>query len=155
MSVKSREPWFYTLDTSVLVKTFLLDEELVEEANAVLDAFGEGRCLLVMPVIAQYEASSTILKAVRERQISDEAARVALETLFDLRIPVVGDLNETRDMVLRAYPVAREIGGNIYKAIFLVLSATVGAPLITADRELFDASRGTFDVIWLGDFELS
>jgi predicted nucleic acid-binding protein len=152
--VKNREPGLYTLDTSVLTKLFLDDQALAAEAREVFEGFSEGRFLLVVPIIAQYETAATILREARERQISDAWARASLESLFDLGVPVVGDVNETRDIVLRAYPVARELGRSIYQAAFLVLSASLNAPLITADREFFEAVQDVFRVIWLGDLQL-
>jgi predicted nucleic acid-binding protein len=152
--VKNREPTLYTLDTSVITKTLLLDDELIDQTRDLVSAFGRSELFLVVPLIAQYETASTIPMAVRERQMSDQYARIALEALFDFAVPVVGDVNETRDIVLRAYPIARELACSLNQASFLVVSASLDAPLITADRDFLEAAAGSFNVIWLGELQL-
>jgi predicted nucleic acid-binding protein len=152
--VKNRDVPVYTLDTSVLTKFFLLDEEYVSAAQQLSAAFDRYEIDVAAPEVALYETASSILKAVRRGRLSDEAARVALVALFDLELQVVGGAEERRDVLLRAYPVARELGRSVYDATFLVVSATLDAPLITADRPLFEAARSNFDVIWLPNLAL-
>jgi predicted nucleic acid-binding protein len=94
---------------------------------------------------------SGILKAVRRGRLQDAAAAAALEDLFSLSLKPVSGPGETADVLLRAYSVARELDRSVYDAVFLVVSRSLSAPLITADRSLYTASSRAFDVLWLGD----
>ena len=59
----------------------------------------------------------------------------------------------TRDLVGPALALSRSEGISLYDAVYVALSDRSRAPLVTADRRLFDALAGTdHRVRWLGDF---
>ena len=131
----------------------MLDEQLVSETRRLFEAFYEGQVSLLTPPIAYYEVANSIVKAVRQRRLALDAGRFALERLFDLALEVVGA--EDAELALRAaYPVAEELNRSIYDGIFLVVSRSIGAPFVTADKPAWEAARSTFDVVYLPDLQL-
>jgi predicted nucleic acid-binding protein len=125
----------------------------VPETRSLFDAFYAGRVSLLTPPIAYYEVANSIVKAVRQRRLAQNAGRVALEGLFDLALELAGD--EDAELALRAaYPVAEQLNRSIYDGIFLVVSRAIGAPFVTADKPTWEAAGSTFDVVYLPNLRL-
>jgi predicted nucleic acid-binding protein len=106
----------------------------------------------VVPALAYYEVSSNILRASRQRRLSVDAADDALQSLFYLGLATI-DPPQT-SLIPDAYMAAREQNCGLFDAIFLVVSRSLDAPLVTADEPLFNAARGRYDVVWIADLEL-
>ena len=106
----------------------------------------------MVPAFAHYEVVSNILRASRQRRIAVEAAHEAIKSLFYLGLSVVDP--PYRAILVDAYLTASEQNCGLYDAIFLVISRSTGAPLITADRPLFNAAGGEYEVIWIEDLDL-
>jgi predicted nucleic acid-binding protein len=124
----------------------------VEETRRRFEAFSRGDIFIVVPALAYYEVSSNILRASRQRRLSADAANDALESLFYLGLAIIDP--SLTSLIPDAYVTAREQNCGLYDAIFLVVSRSIGAPLITADESLFNATRRSHDVLWIGDAEV-
>ncbi len=147
------DPPRYLLDSSVISKVFLLDEELVGETRALFEAFYSGEVSLLTPPIAYFEVANAIVKATRQHRITVEAGRRAIEQLFDLAIETVGD--EYPELAVRAdYPVAEELNRSIFDSVFLVVARAIDAPFVTADRPTWEVAKANFNVIYLTDLPI-
>ena len=134
------------IDASVAVK-WVAQEPHWEKAVALLN--GPAR-----HAPAHYLAEAcTVLwaKAQIRRELSREDAAVCVDALVG--IPV----SQTELVVLipEAWLLSAELGITIYDTLYLALALKLGAPLVTADRKLFERARGRADlaslVVWLGD----
>ena len=118
----------------------------------MFEAFSRGDVLLAVPAFAYYEVVSNILRAGRQQRLDEDAGYAAIESLFHLQLTTVDP--PVRSLMPDAYVTAREQNCGLYDAIFLVVSRSIEAPLVTADRPLFNAARGRYDVIWIADLNL-
>jgi predicted nucleic acid-binding protein len=126
----------------------------VDETRALFEAFYAGRLVLLTPELAYLEVANSIVKAVRQNRLSREAAGFAIDALFDLALEKAGDSDQLELAIREAHPIADELQRSIYDAIFLVTSRAIGVPFITADRPMWEAAGGAFDVVWLKNFEV-
>jgi predicted nucleic acid-binding protein len=101
-------PW-YLVDSSVISKVFLLDEDLVDETRALFEAFYAGRLVLLTPELAYLEVANSIVKAVRQNRLSREAAGFAIDALFDLALEKAGDSDQLELAIREAHPIAEEL----------------------------------------------
>jgi predicted nucleic acid-binding protein len=132
----------------------LLDEEFVDETLDLFDAHYSGKIELFVPAIAFLETASAILKAVRSSRLSPDSAEQAIDTIPHLQLQVFDPGSGSADLARRSYAVAQRIERSIYDASFLVVSQLLEAPLITADRRLFEAAKADYGTIWLPNMDL-
>ncbi len=146
----------FVVDSSVLTKLFLNDEDLVEEARALFEYHADNRVELIAPFPVYYEVPSAILKAMRAGRIERGYARQAIDLFVSLTLPIVTPTdNSLRDMVSESYDLAEQLSRSFYDAIFVSTAQRLDLPLLTADKRLFDAaSTVSLPVAWLGDLEL-
>lgn len=140
------------VDSSVISKVFLRDEDHVAETHNLFRAFYAGKVELLTPTIAQYEVVNSIVKATRQRRLSLDAGRVAIDQFFDLAIEFVED--DVEPVIRSAYPVSQSLDRSIYDGIFLVVSKALGAPFVTADKPTWEAAKSDFDVVFLPQLDL-
>lgn len=143
-----------TVDTSVVAKLYLDDEEFTQNALELFQRYAEGRANLVAPFLIYYELPNTILQAVYRRRLDLRRAREAIEAFFDLNLPVIGGGEATGKALLRAaVEVALQYRCSVYDAVFLMVAEALNAPLITADAKFFNSAKGrTSNIIWIGDY---
>ena len=135
-------------DANVVAKWFLGDEDLATHAIAVRDALRDGALEGVAPDHLPYEVGQTLVKAIRRGRLDSERIVPALEALSDFGLELVR-FDHLRDA---SVSLALELGVSLYDAAYLAVSEGRAAPLITADRRLFEtASAAGHDVVWLGD----
>lgn len=118
------------VDTSVAVKWFF-DEPHAEAARRLLAA----DCALHAPDFVDIELDHVLAKKRRRGEI-DAAEAAEVRGAFGglpLRRHPVGIL---RDL---AFDLACSHGRGIYDALFVALALLLDAPLVTADRRLYDA----------------
>jgi predicted nucleic acid-binding protein len=136
------------LDASVAAKWFLPDESLDREASLVRDAMLDDRIRLAAPSILWSEVAHAIIGAVRRKRWDHDEAR-SLSARFASVRPVVELAEVDPDDAVRG---ALKTGVGAYDAQYLILTARLGQPLLTADRRLLERGRDHgYDVVWLGD----
>ena len=122
------------VDASVALKWFV-GEAGSDRAVALLD----GDEPLIAPDLVVAEVCNAAWKSLRRREI-DEAqfAEVATDVAqaFQRLVPL-------ERLVRRAAALARELDHPVYDCFYLALSESEGAALVTADRRLLAACRGT------------
>lgn len=124
-------------DTSVVVKWFLTDEPLREEALGLRRAFIDGHANAIAPAHLPIELATALTKAVRRGRF-DQAqipAAVAATGAFEL---VTADI--TGDAV-GAARLAEALAIHPADALFVVTALARDALLVTADLRLLEAAR--------------
>ena len=105
---------------------------------------------MLAPALLCYEVANGLLKAERspQRGVSPQAIDAILEELSSLEIPLLQVPME------EAVSIARRYDRWAYDASYLALAERERAPLITADRRLYNAVKGRFKwIMWVEDYE--
>lgn len=135
------------VDASVGAK-LLLEEEGSAEAGAIFDgAAGARPRTLHVPDLFFAECANALRRAVQRRKMTPAEAAAEVDALAGLGV----ESTETRFLAAEALRIAVRARISVYDAVYVALSDRTGAPLVTADRELFDRLHGTrHRVRWLG-----
>jgi predicted nucleic acid-binding protein len=133
----------------VAVKWYLRDENLLAQADAMLDAVWNDSVLTTAPNLARHEVSRAITVGIRAGRITWEEGQADIQSF--LRSPVLLSTDEDW-VILDAASRAVQTGVALYDAVYLSLAENLSLQYVTADRKLFDriSSRYSF-VHWLGD----
>jgi predicted nucleic acid-binding protein len=139
------------VDASVGVKWQLDDEEHVDRADAIRDAFVQRAVALIVPVIFAVEWANAINVAIARGRFPAEEWRAALEDLEALQIPV----RHPPGLLLEAWQMARLYGRTVYDGLYLALAKVEGCEMVTGDRRLFQAVHPHLGwVCWIGDYAI-
>lgn len=139
------------IDSSVVVKWLFL-ETLNEQALAVRQDWEFSIVNLIAPDLMLVEVGNIVWKKQRLGLISEEEGTSAIADLLALEIPTV----EPRNILPRAYSLARLFDRTVYDAIYLALAEEIGARFITADLRLYNAVGLSLGFVqYLGNYNRS
>ena len=137
------------LDASVGAKWFL-EERLHKQALFIRDQIFRKEIEAVIPDIFYLELANVFRKEVRKKVIQFQEARENLEIV--MRLSLKRHVHE--ELFDIALDNALIFNISVYDAVYISLAEIYTAPLITADKELFDRCRNRFDFIkYLGDLK--
>jgi predicted nucleic acid-binding protein len=117
----------YVLDTSVAVAWYL-DEVFSPSARAWQDKLMRGKIVLLVPLLHYWEFANVLRTLVQRRELSQSLAREIYE--LHLEAP----LEKAEPDEKQVLDVAFEYGATAYDAVYIAISLSRGAPLITAER---------------------
>lgn len=139
------------VDASVVLKWYLVDEDLGEKALALMESHYHGRIALLAPELLGYELANSLVMAARRGRIPEAVVLDALEGFWSLEIELVA----ARRVSQRLPHWCRTHELTAYDASYAAVAEMENAVLITADEKLFravDGSRG--QAIRLKDLEV-
>ena len=137
------------IDSSVVVKWYLVDEDSAEDALALRSAFIEGRFRIAMPTIARYEIANALIVAHRRQRISQDQALQAVADVLTWDFAYVG----TDELIIAAVDVAQRFDCALYDAAYLALAEQMGCGFVTADRALFQKAHAQASwATWLSTY---
>jgi predicted nucleic acid-binding protein len=137
------------VDASVAVKWQLRDEEYVDKADTIKQAFLLRTVELIVPVIFTVEWANAINVAISRSRFPEAEWQEALRDLESLRIPV----KNPPEIVFEAWQIARSYSRSVYDGLYVALAKIEDCELVTGDRKLFNAVNSQLQwVRWIGDF---
>lgn len=138
----------FVIDASVLIASLLPDESYRDTALDVLSRFLADDLELFTVPLLKYEAANALWRAVKTGRVKVEDAEEAFRVFENFNIP------EKEVSGVEALKLACQYDRSAYDSAYLALSRTEQAPLITADRRLYNALRGQFSLlVWIEDFK--
>lgn len=136
------------LDTSVILKWYLLDETYGQKALDLLHKFITKELTILSPSLLEYEVINGLIIAQKRGRIKEEEILTAIEGFFDLQI----DLKDLSHFYPRSLKYCRVYNRSLYDASYLALAETEGIPLITADEGLYHTVKKDLKwVKWIGE----
>ena len=138
------------VNASVFLKWYLRDEELLEEADRLLDDWTAGHVAVVEPSHLPYEFTAAIIRATRRGRLSEAEANQAIIDFTDL-LPRMA-FAPPQPVVRGGVRLAAELGVNFFDACYLQAARMDGIPLLTADEAFYRQTAREPDVRWLGDY---
>ena len=149
MIVKDVE--IFVIDASLAVKWFFREPES-EQALRFLERFHLGEIRIVVPEMFYLETANACWKSIRRREIPVEVGMSYLDDLLDLSLETYSD-RELSDVALEN---SLRFNISVYDGAYLALAEVYVAPLVTADRALFNTCKNRFDFIeFLGDLKVN
>jgi predicted nucleic acid-binding protein len=127
------------VDVSVVAKWYLRDEQLIDQAMALLETYRAGAEALICPHFARYELANAVARAARLGRISTEDAVAAVRDFTELGI---ADETDADDRLMAAASLADRFRVSLYDALYLALADESNVRLVTADRQLCDRTAG-------------
>ena len=139
------------VDASVVLKWQLDDEEAVEQAVALRDAWLlGGKVDLFAPTLCFYEVLNGLVVAVRRGRIGEEEARRAADLLLN-KLGIIFVDPSCSDV----FAVATRFDISAYDAAYIALGEALNCDVWTGDRRLYQKLKGkTKRIKWIGDFNL-
>jgi len=134
-----------TVDTSVAVKWFF-DEPHSTQALRLRRMLQAGTHYALAPDLIYPEFANVIWKRVLFENFDPDEGRVTIETFSALPFEIVSSLA----LLGAAYQLGLRYRQSIYDALFLALSLSMDAELVTADEKFYKAVHSQFPrVCWL------
>lgn len=138
------------IDASVVLTWYLADEVHGSRGLLLLERFLSGDLTLIAPSLLEYEVMSGLVIARRRGRIHDDVILEAAEGFMGLEI----ETKTLSGFVAEAIRICRTYRRSLYDASYVALAKKENIPLITADRELYEAMKNDFrQLLWLGDLE--
>jgi predicted nucleic acid-binding protein len=133
------------IDASVAAQWYF-PERLTPHADALL----AGSCELLAPDYLYVEIAGLLARRVRLGEIDEEAAHAVLAELR--QVPF--EWTPVSALVPAALPLALRADLPLSSSLYLALAMRADCPLVTADRQLYEAARAARlgrHLVWLGD----
>ena len=138
----------FVVDASVVLKWYLPDENGVSQALSLLADLVEGALTLHAPNLIDYEFVNAMWVAGKMGRIAVEDRDAAVNNFLNIEI-TKADIGELFESLLK---YATETNRSCCDASYLALSEIVKAPLITADRKLYNAVKSKISsMTWIED----
>jgi predicted nucleic acid-binding protein len=136
------------VDAGVILSAYFPDEETHGKAQELVGDYTADLIDLTAPRFARYEIISACHVAARRGRISLSRAAEIAEAINEL-IRYTDDLASPWEII----SLSDQIGISTYDALYLALAMKLDAPLITADRRLFEkANAQKANILWIGDY---
>lgn len=135
----------YVVDASVAAK-WLLPEEHTEQAELLL----ANGALLFAPDLLYAEVANVLWRRVLRGEVAEETADDGLALLLQIEIATT----PAQAIVTQAFAIACRFERTVYDATYLALALEEDAVLVTSDKRLCNALRGTAlksHIRWIGD----
>lgn len=138
------------IDASVVLKWYLVDEEYSETALKLLEGYVSDRLNLTAPALLEYEVTNGLIIAKRKGRVDDSAVMKALDGFETLNI----ELKPLSKLHHKVIHYCNTYSITAYDASYLALAESLGIPLVTADRKLYNSVKKIKWTKWLGDASL-
>ena len=136
------------LDSSVVLKWYLPDEQGVNQAISLLSEFIDGNLRLHAPSLIDYEFVNAMWVAGRMGRINLEDRDAAFKNFINFEIIKV-DIREISESLLR---FATKHNRSCYDASYLALSELLKVSFVTGDKNLFNAVKSEIaSIVWIED----
>jgi predicted nucleic acid-binding protein len=139
----------YVVDTSVVLKWYVQrGESEVRKAFLLLEAYGQGQCVLRAPDLLPWEVANGLAIGRRLKPAEISEALVHLQGL-DL------DLHPLHWSTLQsAVEIASASDATVYDAYYLALALESGGVLVTADEKFLRKVRRYSGIVSLSQLQL-
>ncbi len=136
------------IDASALLSAYFPDEETHRQAQILFRDYTADLIDLMAPAFARYEIMNACYVAARRARFKlSRACEIACEILD------TGICRDEEVSCREVMKISDLYGISTYDGIYMAKAIERGAPLITADRKLFDKIHSMDDsVLWIGDY---
>jgi predicted nucleic acid-binding protein len=139
----------WVVDASVVLKWSLRDEEFLEQADGLYEAFVDRSIDLVAPYYVRYEVANSLEVARLQGRIDAPSSEQRLRLFFQTGI---GEHEDDDTLVVEAMRLAGRHTIAFYDALYLALADRLDYAFVTADRRLHQRLAPEVEwVQWIGE----
>lgn len=131
------------VDSSVLLKAYLPDEEGHQEAKNLMRDYSQGTVALYAPSLITYEIINACLIASRMARLQKEKARELMSEILGVEL-VKEDIDALKE---RIFDLAAKYGRSAYDGAYVAVAESKRFPFLTADKKLYNALKHHFPFI--------
>jgi len=140
------------IDTSVILKWYLADEEYSQKALSILDKYVSNEIDILAPSLLEYEVINGLIIAKKRGRIQEKKILTAIDGFMSLEIKLI-NLSLYYPKVIQYCKIYNR---SVYDASYLALADDEGISLVTADKGLYNVVKKDLKwVEWLSDLKLS
>ena len=140
------------IDTSVVLKWYLADEEYSQKALSILDKYVSNELDILAPSLLEYEVINGLIIAKKRGRIKEKKILTAIDGFISLEIKLI-NLSLYYPKVIH---YSKIYSRSAYDASYLALADDEGISLVTADKGLHNVVKKDLKwVEWLSDLKLS
>jgi predicted nucleic acid-binding protein len=138
----------YIVDASVGAKWCIpsVHENLVAEAESLLEAFKLREVSLVVPDLFWIEVANALWKSVGRAKLSLSEALTAFSLVQNSGIPTM----PSATLLSAALNIATTHNRTVYDSLYVAMAVESSIELVTADEKLANALAAYLPVKWLG-----
>lgn len=137
------------IDSSVILKWYLADEEYSQKALSLLDKYVSNELDILAPSLLEYEVINGLMIAKKRGRIQEKKVLTAIDGFISLELNLI-NLSLYYPKVIHYCKVYNR---SAYDASYLALANEEGISLVTADKGLYNMVKKDLKwVKWLGDF---
>ena len=119
------------VDANIILK-LLVNEESSEKAHSTIENLIQEGKTIILPSFAKIEVFSVIRRKEKEKELSSQKAKLALNYFQKLNFYFI---NENFSLLKLAYSFSKKLSlKNIYDCVYLALAKTTNSPFLTADK---------------------
>jgi len=138
------------VDSGVLLKAYLPDEEGREEAQNLIKDYARGTVMLHAPSLITYEIINACLVASRMARLRKETAKELMEEMLAIEL-VREDINALKE---RIFDLSVKYGRSAYDGAYVAVAESKGLPFLTADKKLYNALKQHFPFVkWIEQYD--
>jgi predicted nucleic acid-binding protein len=131
------------VDSSVLLKAYLPDEEGRQEAQNLMRDYARGIVTLYAPSLITYEIVNACLVASRMARLKKEKAIELMNEILGVELVKV----EIDALKERIFDLASKYGRSAYDGAYVAVAESKSLPFLTADKKLYNALKHHFPFV--------
>jgi predicted nucleic acid-binding protein len=138
----------WVIDSSVVLKWYLRDGDLLAQADAMLATVSDNSIVTTAPYLSRYEVARAIVNASRRGRITWEEGQAMIDSFIVSPLPIAADQDW---LIVRASHRAVQTGIALYDSVYLSLAEALQFQYVTADLKLYNRINDVPFVHWLAD----
>jgi predicted nucleic acid-binding protein len=125
------------VDSSVLLKAYLPDEDGRQDAQHLIRDYAHGTVSLYAPSLISYEIANACLVASRMARLKKEKATELMVEMLGIELVKV-DIDGLEE---RIFNLAAKYGRSAYDAAYVIVAESKHLPFFTADKKLYNTLK--------------
>ena len=124
------------IDSSVVVKWFLPDEETIEALN-IENAFRNKEILIAVPILFFYELGNILKTTTKSLRLKEARAQSVFQNLLNIDFIAYS----SRELFTNTLEKSIDLDISFYDASYLALAEYLNVTFITSDQKLIDKAK--------------
>lgn len=137
------------IDSGVLLKAYIPDEEGHREAQNLIGDYARGNIIFYAPTLITYEIINACLVASRMARFSKKTAKELINEILGIEI-IMEDIGHLKS---RIFDISVKYDRSAYDGAYIAIAESRHLPFLTGDKKLFNSLKHHLTFVkWIGDY---